>query len=99
MCCKQWSALISFYLPLLFLRGQLKDSKIVLNYKDSTGDLIEMVDDSDVQRMTEEGVGPTKNNHLTVPSSGSSSSWMIYVTSLGDTSVYHTHPYKKPKPV
>ncbi len=60
-----------------------------------------MVDDEDVQIMTEEGAGlsSTGNNRLLVPSSVTNNNWMIYVTSLGDTSVYHTHPYKKPKPV
>ena len=75
-----------------------------MNYKDSSGDLIEIIDDSDVLIMTEEGAGPLTagRNHLVVPRSGEpgkNSGWMIYVTAVGDTSVYHTHPYEKPKPV
>ena len=61
-----------------------------------------MIDDSDVQRMTEEGMGlSTSNNQLLVPSiaNESATSWMIYITTVGDTSVYHTHPYQNPKPV
>ena len=94
------NCIIINYNYYVIFRTHFKDSKIVLNYKDCIGDLIEIVDDSDVQRMTEEGAGPRRGGtHLAVPNGSEGSGWMIYVTAVGDTSVYHTHPYEKPKPV
>ena len=63
---------------LRLIRGHLKRRDIVLNYKDRTGDLIEITDKKDIEMMKRE-----------VAQDG----WTFHVTRSGDLQVYHTHPY------
>ena len=60
---------------------------VVLNYLDSTGDLVEMVDDSDVGLMQSEGKPPPQ--HL----GDYHAPWAVYVTVAGDHTPYRTDPY------
>ena len=83
---------IYIYIIFLFNRSELRDTRITLNYKDKSGDLIELIDDTDFQLMTEEcGRGQRSHNQL------GDTSWILYITKADDTSVYNTHPYTKPK--
>ena len=66
-------------------RRHLHRSGLVLNYKDSSGDLVEMVDESDVILLQREGIPPRKT---------SDAPWAIYMTTAGDNSVYHLDPGK-----
>lgn len=54
-----------------------------MNYKDSVGDLIEIVDQSDLDLMVLE------SGHLQ-----SHAPWTLYLTDQGDYSPYNTHPYR-----
>ena len=83
-----------FFLPSLSLsfsylpRKHLHQKDIVLNYKDSSGDLIEMTSNEDIELMKSEGISPQ------IKSSGAHAPWAIYVTVAGDHNPYNTSPYK-----
>ena len=51
---------------------------IVLNYRDKDGDLIEIVDQSDLDLMKQSCQG----------------SYTIFITDHGDHTPYNTHPYR-----
>ena len=72
-------------LSLSHKRAQLKDTKISINYKDSSGDLIEVVDDSDLLLMKDDSSRSTgrSNDDSTAP-------WTLYITRAGDHTVYNT---------
>lgn len=69
---------------------QLKLSNPVLNYKDSSGDLVEMCDEEDVPLLLDQGTHPKKhrdNQHAP---------WTLYITKHNDFSVYNTTwPFKQ----
>lgn len=66
----------------------MKDSKITINYKDSSGDLIEIVDDNDLQIMKDQLRGRASDQKTNL------APWKLYISKSGDTAVYNTHPYK-----
>jgi hypothetical protein len=67
------------YVRLLFaLRGKLRDSNITMNYKDPTGDLIEITDDEDLILMRDNNIKPN--------------SFTLYISKTGDYTVYNTKP-------
>lgn len=75
-------------LPFFLLRKHLHQKDIALNYKDLSGDLIEMTSNEDVELMMSEGIPPQKR------SNGTHAPWAIYVTVAGDHTPYNTNPYK-----
>lgn len=54
-----------------------------MNYKDRVGDLIEIVDQSDLDLMVYE----TRQHQGHTP-------WTLYLTEQGDYTPYNTHPYR-----
>lgn len=54
-----------------------------MNYKDRVGDLIEIVDQSDLNLMLDEA------RHLP-----GHTPWTLYLTDQGDYTPYNTHPYR-----
>ena len=83
-----------FFLPSLTLsfsylpRKHLHQKDIVLNYKDSSGDLVEMTSNEDIELMKSEGISPQ------IKFSGTHAPWAIYVTVAGGHNPYNTSPYK-----
>ena len=75
---------LPFPLPY-FPRKHLHQKDIVLNYKDSSGDLVEITSNEDIELMMSEGIPPQKGTHAP---------WAIYVTVAGDHTPYNTNPYK-----
>ena len=75
-------------LPFFLPRKHLHQKDIVLNYKDLSGDLIEMTSNEDVELMKSEGIPPQKRFN------GTHAPWAIYVTVTGDHTPYNTNPYK-----
>jgi len=78
--------LIIFY---LICSQQLKVTNPVVNYKDSSGDLVEMCDEEDVDLLLEQGTHPKK--HL----DDRHAPWALYITKSGDYSVYNTDLHRK----
>ena len=74
---------------LTHTRNHLQQKQLVLNFKDSAGDLIEMVDEDDITLMKSEGIPPRRRTD------GAHAPWAIYVTEVGDHSPYHTDPYNR----
>ena len=66
-----------------------------MNYKDRVGDLIEIVDTSDLQLMQDnhQASGKKTEAHTTT------APWTLYITREGQTNVYHTDPYKPAAPM
>ena len=64
-------------------RDHLGRRNFVLNYQDNDGDLIEMVDQSDLDTMHHERLSCKQQ-----------ASWTFHLTELGDHTPYHTHPYR-----
>ena len=78
--------MIAMSIVLSFPRDRLGRRNFVLNYRDRTGDLIEIVDQSDLKLMTSEpGASPHKPGHAP---------WALYITEQGDHTPYNTHPYR-----
>ncbi|XP_019852481.1 PREDICTED: neutrophil cytosol factor 4-like [Amphimedon queenslandica] len=76
----------TFHKLLVSLRAQLKDTKIAINYKDSSGDLIEVVDDSDLLLMKDDSSSRSTGRS----SDDNTAPWTLYITRAGDHSVYNT---------
>lgn len=64
-------------------RDHLGRRNFVMNYKDSVGDLIEVVDQSDLDLMVSE----SRHQQSHAP-------WTLYLTDWGDYTPYNTHPYR-----
>ena len=77
------------YLYLCLPRNHFQRQRISLNYKDRTGDLIEMTEQSDIELMKAEGIPPRRQ------SEGQHAPWALYVTEAGDHIPYNTDPYKR----
>ena len=66
---------------------------MVLNYKDTDGDLVQLCGQQDMQLLTTDATPPAtptgrrQVGRNPVP-------WAIYVTKQGDNSVYNVDPYK-----
>ena len=67
-----------------FHRQQLHFADPVLNYKDSSGDLVEMCDEEDIPLLLDQGTHPKKHRD------GQHAPWALYITKRGDFSVYNT---------
>ena len=76
--------------PLLRSRAHLQQKDIVLNYKDSSGDLVEMTEQNDIILMRTEGIPPRRRSD-----SSTHAPWAIYVTKAGDYTSYQTDPYQR----
>jgi len=70
------------------IQKHLHQNDIVLNYKDSSGDLVEMTTNEDIELMKSEGIPPRRR------AEGAHAPWAIYVTVTGDHTPYNTDPYK-----
>ena len=81
-----WPIRVDDDVSLSLLRDKLGRRNFVLNYKDSSGDLIEIVDQSDLNLMMSEGTSPHKSSPV---------QWALYVTDQGDHTPYNTHPYSR----
>ena len=68
-----------------FHRQQLHFTDPVLNYKDSSGDLVEMCDEEDIPLLLDQGTHPKKHRD------GQHAPWALYITKRGDFSVYNTN--------
>lgn len=68
----------------IFFSQQLKIFDPVLNYRDSSGDLVEMVDEDDIPLLLDQGTHPKK--HL----DNQHAPWAIFITKRNDFSVYKT---------
>ena len=66
-----------------FHRQQLHFTDPVLNYKDSSGDLVEMCDEEDIRLLLDQGTHPKKHRD------GQHAPWALYITKRGDFSVYN----------
>lgn len=73
----------------LICSQQLKVTNPVVNYKDSSGDLIEMCDEEDVNLLLEQGTHPKKHQD------DHHAPWALYITKPGDFSVYNTDPHRR----
>lgn len=71
------------------IQAHLGQRDIVLNYKDSSGDLVEMADQNDIALMRKEGIPPRRRSD-----SSTHAPWAIYVTKAGNHTPYHTDPYQ-----
>ncbi len=63
-------------------------SSLVLNYKDSDGDLVQILDQEDIQLLSTDAIPPRRQP----PSNRDHAPWAIYVTYLNDNSVYNIAP-------
>lgn len=69
-------------------RNVFEVSDIALNYRDSEGDLIRVLDDEDIQLMIKE----SRDQQGKVKRPVNQFPWELYVTSASDLSVYNTEP-------
>ena len=74
---------------VFFLSQQLKLTDPVLNYKDSSGDLVEMCDEEDIPLLLDQGTHPKKHQD------SQHASWALYITKRNDFSVYNTGHFKQ----
>ena len=65
--------------------------QVTLNFKDQQGDLIQIVDESDM-KLVKKYAAKLKRPGVKDPLH---STWAIYATRVGDYSPYNTHPYEK----
>ncbi|XP_065826186.1 neutrophil cytosol factor 4-like [Oscarella lobularis] len=72
------------------ISSALKQTDIVLNYKDRSDELVRLVDNTDMALLVKEGVPKQLKSADHVP-------WQIYVTRSGDLSVYSVKPKKQKK--
>ncbi len=84
VCVCEWSSLNH-----CLSRGQLHRRRLVLNYRDSSGDLVEMTEQMDIELMKSEGIPPRRQ------SDSNHAPWAVYVTEVGDYKVYSTDPHKR----
>ena len=75
---------------ILHCRKHLHERDIVLNYKDPSGDLIEIIDRDDIELLKQDGAPPLRRIE-----GSSHAPWAIYVTKAGDHTPYNTDPYKR----
>lgn len=57
-----------------------------MNYQDTVGDLIEIVDQSDLDLMI--------SSSQAVPQQWGQPPWTLYITDQGDHTPYNTYPYR-----
>ncbi len=57
----------------------------MLNFKDRSGDLVEMSDSDDIELMKSEGIPPRKK------SGANHANWAVYVTQRNDQTPYRRH--------
>ena len=69
---------------------QLKLTDPVLNYKDSSGDLVEMCSEEDIPLLLDQGTHPKKHHH-----DSQHAPWALYITKKNDFSVYNTGRFKQ----
>jgi hypothetical protein len=62
--------------------------QVVLNFKDKDGDLVQLNNESDMKLLTKYA---TMKRFQKDPLKAK---WSIYITKVGDYSVYNTHPYE-----
>ena len=78
-----WMSYIMHYRKHLHLPGP----GLMLNYKDSDGDLVQLVDQDDIQLLNTDAIPPRR--HL---GNQDHAPWAIYVTDSNDNSVYNIAP-------
>ncbi|KAI6653231.1 hypothetical protein LOD99_3756 [Oopsacas minuta] len=69
------------------VRGKLRVTDVVLNFRDREGDLVAILDDSDIRIMLSESFYNPNNKKYNC------TSWALYVTKHGDYSQYNIDPY------
>ena len=62
----------------------------MLNYKDSSGDLVEMCGEEDIPLLLDQGTHPKKHQDT------QHAPWALYITKQNDFSVYNTGTFKRP---
>ena len=83
--CRQWWPYLIHCFPI---RKQIRRHDIVLNYKDSDGDLVQLVHQEDMQLLPVEATPPKNSSrHL---GKCEHAPWAIYITLSDDNSVYNT---------
>jgi hypothetical protein len=75
--------------PNYLYRKQLHRHDIMLNYRDSDGDLVQITEQRDMALLSTDATPTPPRQH----SKANHAPWAIYVTQLNDTSVYSTNPY------
>ncbi len=71
--------------PTPLCRKHLHREDVVLNFKDYSGDLVEMADSDDIELMKSEGIPPRKK------SGANHAHWAVYVTQRNDHTPYRRH--------
>ncbi|XP_064407065.1 neutrophil cytosol factor 4-like [Halichondria panicea] len=67
------------------IKKHLHREDVVLNFKDYSGDLVEMADSDDIELMKSEGIPPRKK------SGANHAHWAVYVTQRNDHTPYRRH--------
>ena len=62
--------------------------EVVLNFKDKDGDLVQLNDTSDVKLLHKYAASVRRVKDPLC------ANWALYITKVGDYSVYNTHPYE-----
>lgn len=78
----------SFMKIKLAIEDAMPYGQVVLNFKDKDGDLVQLNDESDMKLLTKYA---TMKRFQKDPLKAK---WSIYITKVGDYSVYNTHPYE-----
>lgn len=77
-----------FVFSFLSFRNVFKVNDIALNYRDSEGDLIRVLDDEDIELMIKASTGQKDKRPV------NQFPWELHVTLSSDFTVYHSEPWE-----